>query len=240
LIRQILYTNFHHQNTSTASSVRQTGIGIGIGSLILILTLTIIKMKLLEIQAAIGAVMLLLSAPCDAKHSHALQHLDVVHKRHTHHRKLHASQRAEGIRAGLVKRGTCKFPTDKGLVSVTPDKMNAGWALSPDQACTAGTWCPFACPPGEVMNQWNPLVTSYVYPGSMVSLPPAFCCTCSLVLTRPFRSKEVFIVMRMATSTTHSLERHCVLQEPELWRLRMSAARTSLSARPSYLETKPC
>lgn len=38
--------------------------------------------------------------------------------------------------------------------------------MSPDQLCEGGGWCPFACPPGQVMAQWNP-DSSYTYPSSM-------------------------------------------------------------------------
>ena len=130
-------------------------------------SITIYTMKLLDIQAAIGTAMLLLSLPCDAKHSHRLHHLEVLGKRHDHNR-IHASPRAEGIEDGLEKRGSCQFPSNSGLVAVTPGSSNAGWAMSPDQPCTPGNYCPFACPPGQVMAQWNPKATSYVYPLSMV------------------------------------------------------------------------
>lgn len=70
-------------------------------------------------------------------------------------------------KSNLVKRGECQFPTDKGLVSVTPDAQNAGWAMSPDQPCKPGMYCPYACPPGQLMAQWDPKATSYSYPGSM-------------------------------------------------------------------------
>ncbi|KAI0461313.1 hypothetical protein LJB42_000980 [Komagataella kurtzmanii] len=70
-------------------------------------------------------------------------------------------------RATLEKRAaTCKFPTDKNLVAVTPNSKNGGWALSPDQECTAGSYCPYACPPGQLMAQWDPSATSYSYPES--------------------------------------------------------------------------
>lgn len=61
----------------------------------------------------------------------------------------------------------CKFPVDAGLVSVTPNKPNAGWAMSPDQQCLPGKYCPYACPPGQIMAQWDPEATSYTYPLSM-------------------------------------------------------------------------
>ena len=124
-------------------------------------------MKALDIQAAIGTAVLLLSLPCDAKHSHGLSHLDVLGKRHNH-KRIHASHRVETIEDGLEKRGSCEFPTNAGLVAVTPGSSNAGWAMSPDQPCTPGNYCPYACPSGQVMAQWNPLATSYTYPLSMV------------------------------------------------------------------------
>lgn len=126
-------------------------------------------MKLFEIHAAIGAAALLLLSPCDAKHghSHNLEHLA--------HAKRHAHGHAhEADAAPVVKRGTCAFPTDAGLVAVTPDQQNSGWAMSPDQPCLPGSYCPYACPPGQVMNQWNPAATSYVYPLSMVGRPAGF------------------------------------------------------------------
>ena len=134
-------------------------------------------MKLLDIQAAFGTAILLSSA-CEAKHSHQFQHLDSFAKRHIHghkHKRIHASPRVETIESGLEKRGQCAFPTNAGLVAVTPGSSNAGWAMSPDQPCQPLGWCPYACPPGQVMAQWNPAATSYVYPLSMVSFLPDTC-----------------------------------------------------------------
>lgn len=132
-------------------------------------------MKFLDIQAAIGAAILVLSLSCDAKHGHRLSHMDVLGKRHHHsHRRLEASPKAEAIEGDeneLKKRGSCAFPTNAGLVAVTPGSTNAGWAMSPDQACTPGSYCPYACPAGQVMAQWDPSATSYTYPQSMVCVP---------------------------------------------------------------------
>ena len=78
--------------------------------------------------------------------------------------------RAVSPEGGVERRdGQCTFPTDAGLVSVTPDQENAGWAMSPNQPCLPGNYCPYACPPGQVSMQWDPDATSYTYPLSMVS-----------------------------------------------------------------------
>ncbi|KAL4895804.1 hypothetical protein BDV59DRAFT_199791 [Aspergillus ambiguus] len=72
------------------------------------------------------------------------------------------------VAAPLEKRGgSCQFPSDAGLVPVTPGLLNGGWALSPDQECSPGSYCPYACPPGQVSMQWDPKATSYSYPMSM-------------------------------------------------------------------------
>lgn len=68
------------------------------------------------------------------------------------------------------KSGQCQFPSDAGLVAITPGEQNAGWAMSPNQPCKPGNYCPYACPPGQVSMQWDPEATSYSYPMSMVSL----------------------------------------------------------------------
>jgi len=85
---------------------------------------------------------------------------------HRHHQHNLFNERAEEAVEINARGATCAFPTDAGLVSVTPNSLNAGWALSPDRACEAGSWCPYACPPGQVSMQWDPSVTTYSYPGS--------------------------------------------------------------------------
>lgn len=106
-------------------------------------------LKMLTVAALVG-----LLAFADAAHNHGHAHL---HRSHNH--------------SDLEKRGgQCQFPTDAGLVSVTPGSQNAGWAMSPDQPCKPGNWCPYACPPGQVSMQWNPEATSYTYPLSMVCI----------------------------------------------------------------------
>ncbi|TVY49980.1 Uncharacterized protein LCER1_G007369 [Lachnellula cervina] len=123
-------------------------------------------MKLLDIQTAIGAAVVVLSVSCDAKHGRGMSHLDAFGRRHNHQHKRHAAPNVETIENGLEKRGTCQFPSNAGLVYV-PGASNGGWAMSPDQSCTPGTYCPYACPPGKVMAQWDESATSYTYPQSM-------------------------------------------------------------------------
>ena len=126
-------------------------------------------MKVTDLHVAIGAAILTLALPTEAKGPGGLQPLDVLHKRHAHHHNRAAtSPRAEGLASNIEKRGHCEFPTDVGLVAVTPNDKNGGWAMSPDQCCEPGGYCPYACPPGQVMAQWNPKATSYTYPESMV------------------------------------------------------------------------
>ncbi|KUJ16709.1 uncharacterized protein LY89DRAFT_63125 [Mollisia scopiformis] len=148
-------------------------------------------MKLLEIQAAIGTAILLLSAPCDAKLSRHLSHLGSLERRHNHHKKAHTSPRVEGIEGphtnDLKKRSTCPFPSNAGLVAVTPGSSNGGWAMSPDQPCGLNSYCPYACPPGQVMAQWSPAATSYTYPESMAG---GLYCDENGNVNKPFPSKE--------------------------------------------------
>ncbi len=125
---------------------------------------------------ASASALLLLSAPVvDGKHSHG--HLDALYKRNHLHHEQHRSVPEAG-ESGIALRspsnrdgkgGQCRFPDDAGLVAVTPHEQNAGWAMSPDQPCMPDNYCPYACPPGQVMMQWDPDATSYSYPMSMVS-----------------------------------------------------------------------
>lgn len=118
-------------------------------------------MKVSIFQTVLGAAAVLLTGS-DASASH--ERIHHVHKRlsRTHG---HVHSRAETN--VVVKRGTCSFPTnDPDLVAVTPGSKNAGWAMSPDQECKPGKYCPFACKPGMVMAQWDP-DSAYTYPASM-------------------------------------------------------------------------
>lgn len=121
-------------------------------------------MKVTDVQAAFASAVVLLSLPASTVASSHRRVHQLPNKKHTHLRS-HAVEDANSI----VKRGQCAFPTDDpNLVAVTPDAQNAGWAMSPDQPCKPGSYCPIACKPGMVMAQWDP-DSSYTYPASMVS-----------------------------------------------------------------------
>jgi hypothetical protein len=131
-----------------------------------------------------SALLLLLASVASAKHSDVHEHLEALHKRHRAHREVVARSSAEtgeqGVEIRAVpettvanasvekRQGQCTFPSNAGLVPVTPGSQNAGWAMSPNQPCTPGNYCPYACPPGQVSVQWDPSATSYSYPKSMV------------------------------------------------------------------------
>jgi hypothetical protein len=120
------------------------------------------------LTAALGTALLFFAGqPASATVAHRRAH-ERYSENHTHN-----EQRARELgllepRGRLVNRaGQCAFPEgEAGLVAITPGSMNKGWALSPDQECTADSYCPFACEPGMVMNQWKK-GSSYVYPESM-------------------------------------------------------------------------
>ena len=123
-------------------------------------------------QGVLGAIAALHLPIAYAKHGNA--HLNALEHRHRHGRDLHSSIAETGHAVELrdtdvnKRNGQCQFPTDAGLVAVTPNDSNGGWAMSPDQCCKPGDYCPYACPPGQVMAQWDPDATAYEYPMSMV------------------------------------------------------------------------
>src|SRR2546421_694459 len=140
--------------------------------------------------AIAGALLLLIAALGEASHGHLHSHLQELYRRHRAHRDLFSTAESgeSGIElrsaplerpshdANLERRdGQCQFPTDDGLVAITPGSQNAGWAMSPDQPCLPGNYCPYACPPGQLSMQWDPAATSYTYPQSMVSSGAAVC-----------------------------------------------------------------
>ncbi|KAJ5937715.1 hypothetical protein N7454_004057 [Penicillium verhagenii] len=92
--------------------------------------------------------------------------VEAAHHGH-HHAQHHEARTVPGTTTLQKKSGQCQFPTDAGLVAVTPNEENAGWAMSPNQPCKPGNYCPYACPAGQVSMQWDPEATSYTYPMSM-------------------------------------------------------------------------
>jgi hypothetical protein len=115
-------------------------------------------MKFSTVSAVLGPAVLL-SAPVLGSHHSHLSHA----QRHAHGPRQHP---AKGLLVSK-REGQCVFPTDdSNLVPVTLDAENAGWAMSPDQPCLPGSYCPYACKPGMVMAQWDPKST-FTYPASM-------------------------------------------------------------------------
>lgn len=85
---------------------------------------------------------------------------------HDHAKKLGKNIEGKEVTHLFRRGGTCQFPNGDGMVAVQTSGKNAGWAMHNDQECSYGSWCPYACEPGQLMNQWDPDVTSYTYPGS--------------------------------------------------------------------------
>ena len=98
-------------------------------------------MKSLSVLAALLTFASLVSA--HSEHLFPLGHRHARRAGHKHHHKKHADLPA------VKRQSRCQFPTDVGLVPVTPDQQNGGWAMSPNQPCLPGNYCPYACPPGN-------------------------------------------------------------------------------------------
>jgi hypothetical protein len=142
-------------------------------------------MRLSSVQAALGSALLLLAdQQCLASNAHRRAHQQLEQKRSSHgHGHAHNHQQSRVLKpwerdeeelVGMSKQqprapARCQFPSDPDLIAVTPGALNGGWAMSPDQECRTGSWCPIACKAGKVMAQWEPN-SSYTYPASMVSL----------------------------------------------------------------------
>lgn len=119
----------------------------------------------MRLTNAIAALVLLCTEA--SAHRHGLRRR--AHSHFTRHAQLSAKIEQLNVEhAGVEKRGsTCSLPDHSDLVRVPGDK-NGGFAMSPDQACEDGMYCPIACKPGMVMAQWK-ADTTYEYPDSMVS-----------------------------------------------------------------------
>ena len=199
-------------------------------------------MRLRTLSATVAACLALHTSTGHAKQSHL--HPNILDLRHHHHRRENytAEAKNEGsleLRAAVdVERrgGQCDFPTNVGLLPVTPDDKNGGWAMSPDQVCTTDSYCPYACPPGQLMAQWDPKATSYTYPQSMVgvlSLP-----TRLQLLTVP--RTEAYIVTRMEMCRNLFPISRIAWEDPRTLRLSTRSARRYPSARRYYQEMRPC
>src|SRR5690606_31172166 len=125
------------------------------------------RVKSQTLASSAAGLLLLFPALTAAVHSTYHQPYSRRALSHGHHHHHHVRS-THSIRTLRKRAGTCAFPTDAGLVAVTPGEKHAGWALSPDQACVPGMYCPYACPSGQVMAQWDPSATTYSYPQSQV------------------------------------------------------------------------
>lgn len=121
--------------------------------------------------AAIGAASLLFPGQAQAasiRHGHRQAHA-LAHEQQHGRRGAHGYHHTEGELLGAPKaarKAACGLPNHPDLVRV-PGADNNGFAMSPDEPCEDGKWCPIACVPGKVMAQWKPN-TTYAYPESMV------------------------------------------------------------------------
>jgi hypothetical protein len=160
---------------------------------------------------------------------------EAAHHNHHAHDHIHSDSK---VKESLVKKsGKCEFPSDAGLVAITPGAVNGGWAMSPDESCTPGNYCPYACPPGQMSMQWDPKATSYSYPMSMVGDFKRL----NEGRTRAnWHRMAVSIAMRMERSKSHSPIGLTVKTVPVPWVSRTSAGRQSLSAKRYFPETRPC
>ncbi|KAL1842635.1 hypothetical protein VTJ49DRAFT_4683 [Mycothermus thermophilus] len=118
-------------------------------------------MRLSTFQAALG---LLAAQPAAANLGH--RHAHGQYARRHGHGHTHSPRAGEVISSPKEARGAgCQLPDHPDLVRV-PGAQNNGFAMSPDEPCVDGKWCPIACKPGKVMAQWKPN-TKYSYPESM-------------------------------------------------------------------------
>ncbi|KAK6518544.1 hypothetical protein TWF506_005683 [Arthrobotrys conoides] len=93
-----------------------------------------------------------------------------LHRRHIHHhQRKHLTPKTDNAETLEKRNGgrSCRFPDKNRMVAVSKSQMNGGWALPPDQPCQPGMYCPYACPPGYLMGQWDPDAVTYTYPQSM-------------------------------------------------------------------------
>ncbi|KAJ2549932.1 hypothetical protein EV175_004255 [Coemansia sp. RSA 1933] len=89
-----------------------------------------------------------------------------------------------------VPSGAVRFPWNYNnadrVVPITPSSDNGGWAMSPNQMCTPGSWCPYACESGYYSAQWDPSALVYNGAGSMNG---GLYADASGTLTKPYPSR---------------------------------------------------
>ncbi|KAJ4398294.1 hypothetical protein N0V85_006318 [Neurospora sp. IMI 360204] len=123
-------------------------------------------MKLSTFQTALGAASLIFSAqPVSAGHGGHRHLHERPTRRHSRVEKTIESVEMPQLQKLQKRKPQCSLPDHPDLVFV-PGGMNNGFAMSPDEPCEDGKWCPYACVPGKVMAQWEPNST-YQYPQSM-------------------------------------------------------------------------
>ena len=192
---------------------------------------------------------LLLALAVLAEASHVRLH-------HTHKRRHHEIRHDQSVRTSILERGLesvtsatlykrngkCQFPSDAGLVAVTPDSKNAGWALSPDQSCEPDSYCPYACPPGQLMAQWDPKATAYIPDQSQVCPSPVRRRSKGRESTDriPLCSVVDFIVIRVGMFPNHFLINHIVLTERAPWVVQIRPTGMWPFVRRSCRVTRPC
>ncbi|KAL2173849.1 uncharacterized protein P884DRAFT_210782 [Thermothelomyces heterothallicus CBS 202.75] len=124
-------------------------------------------MRISTFQAAIGSASVLFTAQ-SASVSIGHRHAHVEYARRHAHGHNHDGRQVEGAANAtevVARKATCTLPDHPDLVYI-PGQDNNGFALSPDQSCNDGDYCPIACVSGKVMAQWKP-GTTYTYPESM-------------------------------------------------------------------------
>lgn len=138
-------------------------------------------MKLLQ-QWQAAALLLWVSQGEAQAHGHgAHQRAHAVRRlNHSHNHNLAENQilgRSSIVRRNSQGKALCSLPSHPDLVKV-PGAKNSGFAMSPDQECVEGSYCPIACKSGKVMAQWEP-GSSFTYPSSMV------CCSWGVFFFSP-------------------------------------------------------
>lgn len=198
-------------------------------------------MKSHAITSRAATLLLLAASVAEGSHGHGHSY---PHNRQHLPRHVHSSVAESGDTdveiTDLEKRGgQCQFPTDAGLVAVTPNQQNAGWAMSPNQPCKPGNYCPYACPPGQVSMQWDPKAVSYAYPASMVCLNLSL--SPSLASLSNHNQRMVgYTATTMDKSRSHSPRSPTALLEPVASVPRIRRLDMLHSVRLCFQATRPC